>query len=172
MQLQDALKTIGEASYRLKKFGELSSIGSYDMTATAPKGAAKRRAELLSFVRAESRKTLLAPETLDAVETLAAHESELSPEMKGELRLYRRRIDAVTGLPETLLQRQSALKSATEQLWIENKYTGDYAGVKAGMKEMIELQKEADSILAARPGGPGDRRDRPRHDRREAGAAL
>ena len=38
MQLQDALKTIGEASYRLKKFGELSSIGSYDMTATAPKG--------------------------------------------------------------------------------------------------------------------------------------
>ena len=36
MQLQDALKTIGEASYRLKKFGELSSIGSYDMTATAP----------------------------------------------------------------------------------------------------------------------------------------
>ena len=88
MQLQDALKTIGEASYRLKKFGELSSIGSYDMTATAPKGAAKRRAELLSFVRAESRKTLLAPETLDAVETLAAHESELSPEMKGELRLY------------------------------------------------------------------------------------
>ena len=37
MQLQDALKTIGEASYRLKKFGELSSIGSYDMTATAPK---------------------------------------------------------------------------------------------------------------------------------------
>ena len=99
MQLQDALKTIGEASYRLKKFGELSSIGSYDMTATAPKGAAKRRAELLSFVRAESRKTLLAPETLEAVETLAAHESELSPEMKGELRLYRRRIDAVTGLP-------------------------------------------------------------------------
>ena len=153
MQLQDALKTIGEASYRLKKFGELSSIGSYDMTATAPKGAAKRRAELLSFVRAESRKTLLAPETLEAVETLAAHEDELSPEMKGELRLYRRRIDAVTGLPETLLQRQSALKSATEQLWIENKYTGDYAGVKAGMKEMIELQKEADSILAARPGG-------------------
>ena len=31
--------------------------------------------------------------------------------MKGELRLYRRRIDAVTGLPETLLQRQSALKA-------------------------------------------------------------
>lgn len=153
MQLQDALQTIREASYRLKKFGELSSIGSYDMTATAPKGAAKRRAELLSFVRAESRKTLLDPKTLAAVDTLAAHEDELSPEMKGELRLYRRRIDAVTGLPESLLQRQSALQSATEQLWIENKYTGNYAAVKDGMREMIELQKEADGIRASRSGG-------------------
>ena len=153
MQLTDALKTIKEASYRLKKFGELSSIGSYDMTATAPKGAAKRRAELLSFVRAESRKTLLAPSTLEAVETLAAHEDEISPEMKGELRLYRRRIDGVTGLPESLLQRQSALESATEQLWIQCKYSGEYTEIKRNLKEMIDLQKEADAIRASRPGG-------------------
>ncbi len=152
MTRQDALQTLISTSYRLKKFGELSSIGSYDMTATAPKGAAKRRAELLGFVRAESRKTLLDPRVLEAVDTLSGDETGLSPEMRAELALYRRRIDSVTGLPEKLLLRQASLKSATEQLWIEKKYTGGYAEVKAGIGEMIALQKEADAIRAGRPG--------------------
>lgn len=138
------LEQLKKISARLKKFGELSGIAGYDMTATAAKGAAKRRGELLAFVRAESRKTLLSPETLELVDYFSKPEQflRLSDVYKGELRLYQRRIRAVTGVPEALLNESAALNSSTEQLWLQCKYSGEYTELNKNLRRIIDLQKE------------------------------
>lgn len=138
------LEQLKKISARLKKFGELSGIASYDMTATAAKGAAKRRGELLAFVRAESRRTLLSPETLELVEYFSQPEQyeKLPDVLKGELRLYRHRIDSVTGVPEALLNESAALNSSTEQMWIQCKYSGEYTELTKNLRRIIDLKKE------------------------------
>ena len=104
-KLAEYTRRLLEISARLKKYGEMGSIAQYDMTATAPAGAAARRGKLLAFIRSESRRILLSPQTLETVDFLSEPEnlSRLDDRLKGELRLYRRRTDGVTGVPETLL---------------------------------------------------------------------
>ncbi len=142
--LEQKLGQLKELSARLKMYREMGSISGYDMTATAAKGAAGRRAKLNAFIRAESRKLLLAPETAELLEQLsepAVYET-LSDPIKGELRLYRRDIQAVTGVPETLLNENAALQSATEQLWIQCKYSGEYDQLTENLTRIIQLKKE------------------------------
>ena len=71
-KLAEYTRRLLEISARLKKYGEMGSIAQYDMTATAPAGAAARRGKLMAFIRAESRKILLSPQTLETVEFLSS----------------------------------------------------------------------------------------------------
>ena len=155
-KLTEYTERLCEISARLKKYGEMASIAQYDMTATAPVGASARRGELLAFLHEQSRRNLLSPETAETVAFLSEEEnfSRLDDRMKGELRIYRRRIDAVTGVPEGLLGELSRLKQTTEQLWIGCKHTGGYTELKKNLSRMIALQKEVSQCRLAAQDKP------------------
>ena len=159
-KLAEYTRRLLEISARLKKYGEMGSIAQYDMTATAPAGAAARRGKLMAFIRAESRKILLSPQTLETVEFLSQQEnfSRLDDRLKGELRQYRRSIDKVTGVPEKLLTELAALTQTTEQMWIHCKHSGEYGELKKNLFRMIALQKE---VAACRLEAQG--LDKPAH---------
>ena len=159
-KLAEYTRRLLEISARLKKYGEMGSIAQYDMTATAPAGAAARRGKLMAFIRAESRKILLSPQTLETVEFLSQQEnfSRLDDRLKGELRQYRRSIDKVTGVPEKLLTELAALTQTTEQMWIHCKHSGEYGELKKNLSRMIALQKE---VAACRLEAQG--LDKPAH---------
>lgn len=143
-KLTEYTERLCEISARLKKYGEMASIAQYDMTATAPAGAAARRGELLAFIHEQTRHILLSPQTIETVRFLSEEEnlSQLDDRMAGELRIYRRRIDAVTGVPEKLLSELSVLTQTTEQLWIGCKHTGEYGQLRKNLARIIALQKE------------------------------
>ena len=114
----------------------------------------------MAFIRAESRKILLSPQTLETVEFLSQQEnfSRLDDRLKGELRQYRRSIDKVAGVPEKLLTELAALTQTTEQMWIHCKHSGEYGELKKNLFRMIALQKE---VAACRLEAQG--LDKPAH---------
>ncbi len=155
-KLTEYTERLCEISSRLKKYGEMASIAQYDMTATAPAGAAARRGELLAFIYEQTRRILLSPQTIETVHFLSEKESlsQLDDRMAGELRIYRRRIDAVTGVPEQLLSELSILTQTTEQLWIRCKHTGEYGQLRKNLARIIALQKEAANCRLAAQNKP------------------
>lgn len=144
MNLEQATLQLLEVSSTLRKISELSSIANYDMIATAAKGAAARRGELLRYSGDLQRQTLLSDQTRQLVSFLSEPEQydQLNDELKGEVHLFKRAISQSEGVPASLLGDLAALRMETEQLWIKVKEQGPYDELTEKIGQLITLNKE------------------------------
>lgn len=144
MTIEQATQDLLAISSEMKKLSELGSIAGYDMVATAAKGAAKRRGELSSYIGSLSRNLLLSEKTQELVAFLSEkeHFSTLPDDLKGEVHNYERYIMNSKGVDTKLLDQLAALRTESEQLWIQVRNEGPYDELSDKIQELVRLNKD------------------------------
>ncbi len=131
---------------RIGALEEAAGILRWDESVVMPVGGAHARGEQLAALAGVTHELLTAPEMAD---DLAA--AEAAGDWDGpNLALMRRAHARATALPVALVEAVARANTACEKVWREARRDADFAKVAKLLTEVVRLQREVASGLAAR----------------------
>ena len=117
----------------------LAILGADEATHMAVGGGAKR-AEAMSALAGMYHRQATAPEIADWIE--AANGEALNAEQQAALGEFRRQYTNMTCLPSEFVERQTAARLRSEQLWRDLRAKNDWAGFQPALEGIVALVRE------------------------------
>lgn len=117
----------------------LAILGADEATHMAVGGGAKR-AEAMSALAGMYHRQATAPEIADWIE--AADGEALNAEQQAALGEFRRQYTNMTCLPSEFVERQTAARLRSEQLWRDLRAKNDWAGFQPALEGIVALVRE------------------------------
>jgi carboxypeptidase Taq len=127
----------------------LSILGADEATHMAV-GGGEKRAEAMAALAGMHHRQATAPHIADWIDT--AENEALDEEQTAALREFRRQYINMTCLPTEFVERQTAARMRSEQLWRDLRAKGDWAGFMPALDGVIALVREEANLRAEKLG--------------------
>ncbi|MCO5080533.1 MAG: carboxypeptidase M32 [Rhizobiaceae bacterium] len=127
----------------------LSILGADEATHMAV-GGGEKRAEAMAALAGMHHRQATAPHIADWID--AAENEALDEEQTAALREFRRQYINMTCLPTEFVERQTAARMRSEQLWRDLRAKGDWAGFMPALDGVIALVREEANLRAEKLG--------------------
>lgn len=139
----DKLDQLGR---RLEALEHALAILSADEATHMAVGGGEKRAEALSVLAGMHHRQATAPEIADWI--AAAELEALNAEQQAAVREFRRHYTNLTCLPPEFVERQTATRMRSEQLWRDLRHRNDWAGYLPALEGVISLMRDEAAMRA------------------------
>ena len=123
----------------------LAILGADEATHMAP-GGGEKRAQAMSALAGMHHRQATAPEIAGWID--AAGREALDDDRKAALREFSRQYTNMTCLPAEFVERQTAARMLSEQLWRELRGKNDWAGFLPALENIVTLVREEAAMRA------------------------
>lgn len=124
----------------------MAILGADEATHMAP-GGGEKRAEAMAALAGIYHRQASAPEIADWI--AQAEGEALSEEQQAALREFRRTYVNLTCLPTEFVERQTATRMRSEQLWRQLRAKNDWEGFRPALEAVVDLVREEAQMRAA-----------------------
>ncbi|MCQ4162222.1 carboxypeptidase M32 [Roseomonas sp. GC11] len=146
--MNDAYRRLKARFARIALLGEAQAMLHWDAAAVMPPGGAEARGEQLAALAGLAHELMTAPAM---AEDLAAATAEGEWD-SANLALMRHAQARATALPTALVEASTRANAACETVWREARAASDFARVRPWLAEVVRLQRETATALAAATG--------------------
>jgi carboxypeptidase Taq len=123
----------------------LAILGADEATHMAV-GGGEKRAEALATLAGMFHRQATAPEIADWI--AAAETEALNDDQAGAVREFKRQYTNMTCLPPEFVERQTAARLRSEQLWRDLRAKNDWAGFAPALENIVSLVREEAALRA------------------------
>jgi carboxypeptidase Taq len=123
----------------------LAILGADEATHMAP-GGGEKRAEAMAALAGMVHRQATQPEIADWI--AAAEAERLNEEQAAAVREFRRQYTNMTCLPAEFVERQTAARMRSEQLWRDLRARNDWAGFQPALEGVVTLVREEAAMRA------------------------
>lgn len=148
------IPNLPEAYSRLeRRFHDISVLGDtirmlhWDQATMMPPRGAEARSEQLARLEVMRHERLAAPDMAGLLDDAEAEASALGPWQAANLREMRRLAGHAAAVPEDLVAARSRASSLCEVVWREARRNSDFAAVRTGLQEVLDLTRKAAEAL-------------------------
>ena len=117
----------------------------WDQETIMPKKGATSRADILSWLAGEVHKKMVDPELLELISDL--EDSEVSLDIKANLREMKREVDKAVLLPESFVQEFAKARSEALLSWQEARKESDFSKFQPALENLVEMTREKIEML-------------------------
>jgi carboxypeptidase Taq len=137
---------LDELGHKLEALEHALSILSADEATQMAVGGGEKRAEAMSALAGMYHRQVTAPEIADWIEAAAAEAQD--DEKRAAVREFKRQYTNMTCLPSEFVERQTAARMRSEQLWRQLRAKNDWAGFLPSLEGVVALVREEAALRA------------------------
>jgi carboxypeptidase Taq len=125
----------------------IAELLHWDMQSIMPPKGAARRADQIADITGMAHSRLTAPRIGELLADLEAHENDLDPLQRANLREITRDYRRATKIPQKLVEELSRHQSECHEVWVKAREAGDFGLFAPGLEKMVKLTAEEAEYL-------------------------
>ena len=141
-----SFKKLDELGHKLEALEHAQAILGADEATHMAVGGGEKRAEAMATLAGLYHRQATAPEAADWI--AAAKAEALDADQQAALREFERQYVNLTCLPTEFVERQTAARLRSEQLWRELRAKNDWAGFRPALENIVSLVREEAGLRA------------------------
>ena len=142
-----SFEKLDQLGHKLEALDHAMSILGADEATHMAVGGGEKRAEAMSALAGMYHRQASAPEIADWID--AAESEELNEDGQHALREFKRQYTNLTCLPSEFVERQTAARMRSEQLWRDLRPKNDWANFAPALEGVLDLVREEAQMRAA-----------------------
>ncbi|MBR2689924.1 MAG: carboxypeptidase M32 [Aquamicrobium sp.] len=142
-----SFKKLDELGHKLEALEHAQAILGADEATHMAVGGGEKRAEAMATLAGMYHRQATAPEVADWI--AGARAEALDADQQAALREFERQYINLTCLPAEFVERQTAARLRSEQLWRELRARNDWAGFRPALENIVALVREEAGLRAA-----------------------
>ncbi len=140
--MEAIIKKYEEHRKKIKAYGYVMSIVSWDSSTTAPADSFPGRAEHMAVLSAEAYRLQTDPEFVECINTLYENKDKLDNAMLYEIVKAKDTLEEVTKIPKDEYLAYRKIMASSQEIWKKAKHSNDFEAFRPTLEKIVEYLRK------------------------------